>query len=43
MLHRADAAIVITNDENARPVSGARVLASGHPFPTRAARRRDVR
>ena len=33
MLHLADAAIVITNDENARPVSGARVLASGHPVP----------
>lgn len=33
MLHRADAALVITNDENARPVPGARVLASGHPVP----------
>lgn len=32
--HRVDAAIVVTNDENARPLAGGvRVLASGHPVP----------
>jgi hydroxypyruvate reductase len=32
-LVRPDAAIVVTTDENAAPVPGARVFAAGHPMP----------